>query len=57
MYRCDRLREKKSKRGRLSGGTAIYLRNNYAVSAEQVLTYSNGVVEVLSIYIKKGKPE
>ena len=39
--------------GRLSGGTAIYLRNDYAVSAEQVLTYSKEVVEVLSIYFKK----
>ena len=51
IYRSDRKRVKK-RRGRDSGGVAIYLRDNLAASAEPLLTFSNGVVEVLVLYVK-----
>ena len=51
IYRSDRKRAKK-RRGRDSGGVAIYLRDDLSASAEPLLTFSNGVVEVLVLYIK-----
>lgn len=53
LFRADRIREKKSKKGRCSGGSAIYLRNDIAETTEPILIYSNGVVELLSIYSTK----
>ena len=51
IYRSDRTRPKK-KRGRCSGGAAIYIRDDIAASADILLKYSNGVVELLCLYIK-----
>ena len=53
LFRCDRIRKKKSKRGRLSGGTAIYIRNDLSATTEKILSYSNGVVELLTVFSKK----
>ena len=53
LFRADRIREKKSKKGRYSGGSAVYIRNDIAETTEPVLNYSNGVVELLSIYSKR----
>ena len=52
LFRSDRIRKKKSNRGRLSGGVAIYIRNDIASTFEPVLIFSNGVVEVLTIRSK-----
>jgi hypothetical protein len=54
LFRQDRLRSRR-RRGRDSGGVAIYLREDLAVDAEPVLNYSSGVVEVLGIYSKSKK--
>ena len=44
IFRSDRVRTKK-RRGRNSGGTAIYLRNDLASPSEVLLQYSSGVIE------------
>ena len=51
LYRADRNRAKK-RRGRNSGGVAIYLRNDIAAHAEVLLQYSNGVNEALCIKLE-----
>ena len=51
IYRSDRSRLKK-KRGRYSGGAAIYIRDDIAASTDTLLKYSNGVVELLCLYIQ-----
>ena len=51
IFRSDRIRPKK-KRGRDSGGAAVYIRDDLAASAETLLKYSNGVVELLCVNIK-----
>ena len=51
IFRSDRVRPKK-RRGRNSGGTAIYIRDDLAASSETLLTHSNGVIETLCVYIK-----
>ena len=50
LFRADRKRYKKSNRGRDSGGTAFYIRNDIASTCDPLLTFSNGVIEVLCIY-------
>ena len=50
-FRGDR-KNRKKRRGRCSGGTAMYIRTDIATSAEEILTFSNGVVEVLGVFIK-----
>ena len=49
IFRSDRVRQKKSNRGRESGRVAFYVRKDLAKSME-VLLYSNGVIEILCIY-------
>ena len=51
IFRSDRIRI--HKRGRYSGGSAVYIRNDVAASVKPVLQFTNGVVEVLSTYSKK----
>ena len=51
MFRQDRNRDQR-RRGRNSGGVAVYLRNDYAVDTEMVLNYSNRVTETLGLYSK-----
>ena len=51
LFRCDRNRAKR-KFGRNSGGVAIYVRDDIANSFENILTFSNGVIELLVIYSK-----
>lgn len=52
LYRSDRQRKKK-RAGRDSGGVAVYLRNDCAVSCEVLSTFSNGVVEMIALYVKE----
>ena len=54
LFRQDRLRAHR-RRGRDSGGVAIYLREDVAATTEAVLNYSNGVVEVLGLYDNTNK--
>ena len=51
LHRADRSRSKSTK-GRDSGGVACYLRDDIASSCEPILTYSNGVIEILCMYSK-----
>ena len=53
LYRSDRVRKKKSNRGRHSGGVAFYIRDDLAMSMVCVLKFSNGVIEMLVMYSKK----
>ena len=50
LMRQDRIR-KKRKAGRSSGGVALYVRDDHAISAEIIFTYSNGVVDSLGIQL------
>ena len=49
LFRADRKRSRK-RRGRDSGGVGIYVRNDLALEMEEVLNYSNGVVEMLGLF-------
>ena len=50
LLRQDRTR-KKAKRGRSSGGVAVFIRDDYAISSEIAYTYTDGVIESLGIHI------
>ena len=50
IFRSDRARERKSKRGRESGGVACYVRNDIASTCENIFSYSNGVIEIVCVY-------
>ena len=50
LFRSDRKRRKRCKRGRLSGGVAAYVHNDMAHQMEEKLKFTNGVVEVLGLY-------
>ena len=50
LFKTDRQR-KKATRGRSSGGVAIYLRDDYALSAEPIFSHSNGVIESLGLKV------
>ena len=52
LYRCDRIRKKKSGRGRDSGGVAIYLREDLISTTTEILRVSTGVIEVLGLHVK-----
>jgi len=52
LYRADR-KGRKHTRGRYSGGAALYLRSDIAATSEQILKFSNGVVEALATYSHK----
>ena len=49
LFRCDRER-KKSRRGRLSGGVAVYMQQNIASHFKILSKYSNSVNELLILY-------
>ena len=51
LFRQDRNRDRR-RRGRNSGGVAVYLRNDYAVDTEMVMNYSNRVTETLGLFSK-----
>ena len=51
LFRSDRIRPRK-RRGRDHGGVAMYIRSDMAASADPVLKFSNGVVELLCVHIK-----
>ena len=51
-FRQDRIRWKKTRRGRDSVGVAIYLREDLAATAEYILNFSNSVVDVLAMHIR-----
>ena len=51
IFRSDCKRPRK-RRGRDTGGAAIYIREDIAASAEPVLRFSNGTVDILCVYIK-----
>lgn len=51
LFRADRKRPHK-RRGRDSGGVGIYVRNDFALETEEVMNYSNGVIEILGLYNK-----
>ena len=51
LFRGDPKREKK-KKGRFSGGVALYTKTQISSCSEVLLKFSNGVVEVLSVYLK-----
>ena len=53
IFRSDRSRIKKSKRGRLSGGVAVYLHESIANETEVKLRHSNGKVEILGLYLSR----
>ena len=50
IFRSDRVRTKK-RRGRNSGGTAIYLKDDLASPSEVLLQYSSGVIECTCIKV------
>ena len=52
LYRADR-KGRKHTRGRYSGGAALYLRSDIAATSNQILSFSNGVVEALATYSHK----
>ena len=51
LYRQDRTR-RRSKRGRDSGGVALYIRDDHAISSEVVFTYGSGVIEAIGLMLK-----
>ena len=51
IFRSDCKRPRK-RRGRDTGGAAIYIREDIAASAETSLKFSNGTVDILCVYIK-----
>ena len=52
IFRCDSSRNKKSNRGRFTGGVAIYLRDDIAITSEILLSYSTNSIQLLSLYSK-----
>ena len=52
LFRTDRKRIKNSRFGRDSGGAAIYLRSDLSPTFEQVISHSDGNVEVCGIFSK-----
>ncbi len=50
LFRADRKRKKSSRRGRLSGGVAAYVRDDIASSMETHISFSNGVIEMIGLY-------
>ena len=52
LFRQNRHRPKRRRRGRDSGGVALYLRDDLASTAEPIFNFSNGVVEALGVHVK-----
>ena len=51
LFRQDRKRQR-GKRGRDSGGVAVYIMNDLAADMVTVASYSNGVIELIGLYSK-----
>ena len=51
-FRQDRKCQRTTKRGRDGGGALIYLREDLASTADYILEFSNGVVDVVGIHVK-----
>ena len=51
-FHADRNLSKRSSKGRSSGGVVSYIRNDIAASMNELLAFSNGVVEALCLYSK-----
>ena len=51
LFRQDRKRQRR-RRGRDSGGVAVYMRNDIAADVITVASYSNGVIEIIGLYSK-----
>lgn len=51
LFRSDRDRSK-PKKGRVSGGVCLYIKDDIAASFERVIQFSNGVVELLAVFSK-----
>ena len=52
LFRQDRQRKKKNLLSRSSGGVCLYLNDKDAIDTEVILTFSNGVLEALGVFIK-----
>ena len=52
IYRFDRIRRKRSERGRDSGGVAVYLREDLVTTTTEILKISTGVIEALGLHVK-----
>ena len=50
IFRGDRMRNK-SKSTRSSGGVAVYVRDDHALTADKLFSFSNGVIESLGILL------
>ena len=53
VFKSNRNLKGRSSKGRSSGGVASYLRDDFAVTVESILEFSNGVVETQCLYSKK----
>ena len=51
IFRCDTVR-KKAKRGRETGGTAFYVRDDIAITCEPIIMYSSEAIQLLCLYSK-----
>ena len=52
VFRSDRDLLKKKRRGRHSGGVAIYIRNDLASTTDTQLSFTNGAVEIIATHSK-----
>ena len=52
LFRCDSTRSKKSNRGRLTGGVAMYIRDDMAFSSEVIFSHSTDAIQLLCLYSK-----
>ena len=52
LFRQDRNRTRKS-RGRESGGVALYIRDDVSGTAEVILNFSSGVIEMIGVQLKR----
>ena len=51
IFRCDSAR-KRSRRGRETGGTAFYVRDDIAITSEPIVKHSSESVQLLCLYSK-----
>ena len=51
LFRADRNRTRQTVRGRDSEGVCAYVRQDLASSMEMLLSFSNGVVEILTLIL------
>ena len=52
IFRCDSSRKKKSNRGRHTGGVAFYVRDDIAITSEELMKHSSDSVQLLCLYSK-----